>query len=33
MYRAIGIDNIVAVYLISALKGIGMKEIIEDVKV
>uniref|UniRef100_K3W5J4 G domain-containing protein n=1 Tax=Globisporangium ultimum (strain ATCC 200006 / CBS 805.95 / DAOM BR144) TaxID=431595 RepID=K3W5J4_GLOUD len=27
-----GIDNIIAVYLISAMKGIGMKEIIEDVR-
>lgn len=30
--RDAGIENIIAVYLISAMKGIGMKEIIEDVK-
>lgn len=30
--REAGIENIIAVYLISAMKGIGMKEIIEDVK-
>ncbi|KAF1323639.1 hypothetical protein FI667_g10342, partial [Globisporangium splendens] len=30
--RGAGIENIIAIYLISAMKGIGMKEIIEDVK-
>lgn len=30
--RDAGIENIIAVYLISAMKGIGMKEIVEDVK-
>lgn len=32
VFREAGIENIVAVYLISAMKGIGMKEIVEDIK-
>jgi hypothetical protein len=31
-YRAAGIENIKAVYLVSAMKGVGMKEIVEDVR-
>ncbi|DBA01429.1 TPA: hypothetical protein N0F65_007326 [Lagenidium giganteum] len=30
--KDVGIENVVAIYLVSAMKGIGMREIIEDVK-
>ncbi|CAI5708411.1 unnamed protein product [Peronospora destructor] len=30
-YREAGIENVISIYLISAMKRIGMKEIVEDV--